>query len=183
MVYGRHLEITSTVGALSFRSPPCDHPRLFTEPCRNRILRSSLIEGLRCWCWAAPVVYDVFVTWATRVEGPSCQQKRTRPYSCASWTSLSRGRTRKRPGGSSYGCSGSPPPALGRPPPQERLAGDPPDSGGCMPRLVSGRPYPRAGAAHVRPDSGGYRAGAGGGRTRPAGGRADARGGFRSRVG
>jgi hypothetical protein len=28
--------------------------------------------------WAAPGEYDVLVTWATRGEGPSCRQKRTR---------------------------------------------------------------------------------------------------------
>src|SRR5918992_5349355 len=60
---------------------------------------------------------------------------------------------------------GSNPPtsALGRPPPQERLAAHPPDGCCRLPRLVSGRPHPRAGAAHLRPDSGGYFFGGGGG--------------------
>jgi hypothetical protein len=31
MVYSRHLEITSTVDALSFVRTPCDHPTLFTR--------------------------------------------------------------------------------------------------------------------------------------------------------
>jgi hypothetical protein len=60
--------------------------------------------------------------------------------------------------------SSPPTPALGLPPPQERLAADPPDSGGSLPGLVPGRPHPRATAAHLRPDSRGHRAGAGGGR-------------------
>src|SRR5918995_6361490 len=105
--------------------------------------------------WAAPGEYDVLVTWATRGRVPRVG-RREQGYS-------------------------PPTSALGRPPPQERLAADPPDGGGSLPRLVSGRPHTRAGAAHLRSDSGGHRAGAGGGRARPAGGRADARGGFRGR--
>ena len=127
----------------------------------HRAYPSSLLEArfwelrpygvLGSWFWAAPGKYDVLATWATRAEGPSCRQKRTRPW--------------------------SPAPALGGHPPQERMAPDPPDGPGCLPRLVPGRSHPRVRAAHVRPYCGGHRAGAGGGRARPARGRVDPGGG------
>src|SRR5919107_4237610 len=146
-----------------------DERSLPSSPCPGRLLGATLIH-LSAWKrnsanfaftefsevrWAAPGEYDVLVTWATRGRVPRVGRRE----------------------------QGSNPPtfALGRPPPQERLAADPPDGRCRLPRLVSGRPHPRAGAAHLRPDSGSHRAGAGGGGAPPACTRADPRGRLRGR--